>query len=124
MAELYSKMQNQNRIKSELIKQSVRAVEAQVASRQKYLPENSLLNVGVLQKLTELKEITKSIFSCEPRIAVQTDPEIPDDHYLLFQVAFDGDVESAGRLRDAWYSATSVVLERSSDKVRLLLTIK
>ena len=113
-----------HQLQSELIVQRLRVLESQAGSRTNLAPEFLLLKAGVLQKFTELREITKSIFSCEPKVTAQTDPEITDDHYLLFHVTINGDVESAGKLQDAWHEATAVILGKAADKVRLMLSIK
>ena len=72
--------------------------------------ELDLIDPGVSSKVSELIDIAKSIFECEPIVSVETDHEIPDDHYLRFWVTVSGTIPEISKKHNEWYLKTGALL--------------
>ena len=80
-----------------------------------------LERAGVLARLAELQRITEELFPGEVSYAIETDPEIPSEHYVLFDVSVPKDYAETSRRRREWFQRTYDVLGDDCDKVRLFM---
>jgi len=73
----------------------------------------ALIDSRVRSKLPELTDLARSLFGCEPTVTAETDPEIPDDHYLSFHVNVVGAVQEVTKKHDEWFKKRWLSLEAS-----------
>jgi hypothetical protein len=111
-------------LQQQLNAQRFRALEKEVFRNSVRSPEAALQEAGIFSKLSELRACVRMIFACDPVVSIDTDRELPDEHYLRFHVRYCGDVESAVKLQDSWYAATSAILGPMADRVHLMLSVE
>lgn len=73
-----------------------------------------------LSELPELRAIAGELFVGEIRIETESDPEIADCEYIVFNVSAPAD--EASSLRKEWYRRTQHILKQCGDKVRLSIS--
>lgn len=76
----------------------------------------------VRAKLSELTDLARSLFECEPIVTAETDHEIPDDHYLLFRVTVSGEFSEIRKKQDEWYLKTDALLGSLVKQICLFLS--
>jgi hypothetical protein len=80
---------------------------------------------GILNRiLPELKTIASELFPGEVEIEFESDPEIEDCHYVIFNVLTSGDQADVPSLQIEWYRRTADLLKGNCDKVRLAMSIR
>lgn len=84
----------------------------------------ALEQAGVLARLDELQRITEELFPGEVSHSIETDPELPDVHYVVFDVWMRKDYAETSRLRHEWYQRTYELLGDDCDKVCLFVGAK
>jgi len=94
------------------------------AERERRIAEAALREAGIVQRIPELSEVTKKIFGDAPVVTIETDPELRDDHYVVFQVTVTGPVPEARQLHKRWNAETAEMLGRDVDKIRLMMSWK
>ena len=110
-------------VKSPELEPPIGALESLEESCGAGTPERVLSDAGVMGRLSELKALAKSLFSCDPKVTVQTDHEIPDGHYLLLQVVVSGDPKSVVEIQEKWHAETSRLLGNAAYKVCLMISV-
>src|SRR5690242_5688410 len=72
------------------------------------------------RKLPQLQSVAAEIFAGEVTVDIESDPEIPDCQYLVFNVS--APANKASVMRKEWYRRTQDILKNCSDKVRLSIS--
>lgn len=80
--------------------------------------------VVVVGKIPALRAIASELFIGTIQIEFDTDPEIPNYHYVVFNVTLSDNAPDLASLRREWYRKTQNVLKENCDKVRLSLSIE
>ena len=63
--------------------------------------------------------LTQSLFPGHVRVEVEQDPEIPDDSYLVFNVAAEGTLADIVSGRLLWHDRVRELIPESSQRLRL-----
>ncbi len=79
---------------------------------------------SVTSALPSLANIAEELFRGKIDVEFDTDPEIDDSNYVIFNVSVKGDASRASSLRSEWYRKTSKILGDNCDGVRLLISIE
>lgn len=93
------------------------------------LPDSGVLSkqepwVVMTGKIPTLRAIAAELFAGEVEIEFESDPEIPDCHYLVLTVNLTDDALDVFELRRSWYRRTNQLLGENADKVRLSIEPK
>jgi hypothetical protein len=57
-------------------------------------------------------------------VTAETDPEIPDDHYLSFHVAVVGEIREIRKKHDEWHEKTFALLGSLVKQIHLAVSFK
>ena len=87
-------------------------------------PIFELIDPKVRSKLSELKDLARSLFGCEPTVTAETDHEIPDDHYLMFCVTVTGTIPEISKKYDEWLEKTLALLGSLVKQIHLFISFK
>jgi hypothetical protein len=66
----------------------------------------------------QLRAMASELFG-SATVDFETDPEIPDAHYIVFRVRASGDIPEIAARRLEWYRRTQPLLQENADLVRL-----
>ena len=79
--------------------------------------------VDVIDTIPSLRAIAGELFASEVEIEFESDPEIPDCHYLVLTVNLTDASLDVSELRRSWYRRTNQLLGENADKVRLSINV-
>jgi hypothetical protein len=63
--------------------------------------------------------LTQSLFPGQVRVEVEQDPELPDDSYLVFNVAAEGTLAEIVSRRLQWHDQVRELLPERAQRIRL-----
>ncbi len=63
--------------------------------------------------------LTQELFPGQVRVEVEQDPEIPDDSYLVFNVAAEGTVPDIVKRRLEWHNQVRELIPDRAQRLRL-----
>lgn len=75
----------------------------------------------MLQRIPELKQLAEELFPGEVCWAIETDPELPSEHYVLFDVSSSDEYSEISKRERVWFEKASELLGDDCDKVRLFV---
>lgn len=85
-------------------------------------PVFDLIDPRVRAKLSELTDLARSLFGCDPTVTAETDMDFPDEHYLLFRVAVTGTIPEISKRNDEWHEKTLAILGSLVKQICLFVT--
>jgi hypothetical protein len=78
--------------------------------------------LGIEDAFPEVLRMTEELFGGRASVVIETDPELPDVRYAVFEATARGDVAALVQLRLEWHRrAEAVIGEAQSHKVCLSL---
>lgn len=75
--------------------------------------------LGIEDAFPEILRITEELFGAPASVVVETDPEMPDVRYAVFEAVARGCLEEISRLRHEWYDRTEARLGDRCEKITL-----
>ena len=78
---------------------------------------------AVMGKLAMLRAFATELFHGDIHIAVEEDPDIGDEQYLVFSVEMRDSLEEVARRRREWYNLTGGLLGSDCELVQLVIAV-
>jgi len=79
---------------------------------------------NIASSMPALRAIIEELFPGQMSVEFDSDPEIPDCQYIVFNVTTAGGIKEIAARRGEWHRRSSAILADDSDKVRLLIAVE
>lgn len=86
--------------------------------------ERALHEAGVIDHIPELLKIASELFPGEVSYSIESDAELPDEHYVVFDVSSADSYAELSKREFEWYQRAFALLGTCSDKVRLFVGVR